>query len=50
MDRFLYKITSTFQSEKAVYHKLFIKNFYIQGGHYLNDNWISENKERTGVS
>ena len=36
MDRFLYKITSMFQSEKAVYHKLFIKNFTIQGGFKVN--------------
>lgn len=28
MDKFLYKITSMFQSERAVYHKLFIKKFY----------------------
>ena len=28
MDRFLYRVTSMFQSERAVYHKLVIKNFY----------------------
>ena len=50
MDKFLYRVTSMLQPEKAVNHKLFIKIYYIQGGHYLNGNWISESKERTGVA
>ena len=46
MDRFLYKFTSMFQSEKAVYHKvvlLIIKIFILQGGSTF---WQKVQKER----